>query len=69
MSAHVACAQRYHPLAAALGGTSELKETWNDNSAAIFEATHDGRHEGILPKKYHFENFNLLSSKDSYNHG
>ena len=48
---------------------SELEETWNDNSAAIFEATHDGRHEGILPKKYHFENFNLLSSKDSYSHG
>jgi hypothetical protein len=24
--------------------TSELKENWNDNLAAIFEATHDGCH-------------------------
>ena len=47
--------------------TNELKDTWNDNSDAIFVVTHDGRNEGILPKKYHgFENTDLLSSKDSF---
>ena len=36
------------------GGASELKETWNDNLATTFEATHDGHdghHEEILLKK------------------
>jgi hypothetical protein len=27
--------------------TSELKENWNDNLAAVFEATHDGCHVRI----------------------
>ena len=50
--------------------TNELKETWNDNSAAIFVVTYDGRNEGVWPKKYHdFESIDLLSSKDSFSNG
>ena len=46
------------------GGASELKETWNNNLATTFEATHDGHHEEILlKKKHHFKNFDLHSSK------
>ena len=41
--------------------TNQLKDTWNDNSAAIFVVTHDGRNEGIFAKKYHFENTDLLT--------
>jgi hypothetical protein len=34
----------------------------------MFEASHDGRHEGILPKKHNFNSLDLLSSRDSYNY-